>query len=128
MNIIRANGIPIWITIVAILIGGMGTFLGVNALINPTTAVGYIDGSDVMALSWAGRNLGLAVALLVAVFLRSPSGYAVAFAGSIFREVGDIVASLSGDTGFPVATLAVFVIVEIVCLVLSVRATFVNSS
>lgn len=126
MNIIRTNGIPFVVTIFAILVGAMGTFLGVTALIDPTSAVGYIDGADVMALSWGGRNLGLGVALLVAVVLRNANGYAVAFAASIFREVGDIVASLSGDTGFGVATLAGFVVVEIICFALSVRATRTN--
>ncbi len=122
MNIIRANGIPIWVTVIAVLVGAMGTFLGVTALLDPTTAVGYIDGADVMALSWAGRNIGVAVALLAAVLMRNASGYAVAFAGAMFREVGDIVASLNGDTGFGVSVLAVFLVMEVICLAVSVRA------
>ena len=122
MNIIRVNRIPLVITLFAILVGAMGTFLGVMALIDPTSAIGFIDGADVMALSWGGRNLGLGVALLAAVALRNASGYTVAFAGSIFREVADIIASLNGDTGFGVTMLAVFVGIEIICLAFSVRA------
>ncbi len=122
MNVIRANGVPIWITGLAILFGAMGTFLGVNALINPDTAVGFIDGADVLALSWAGRNLGLGVALLAAVFMRSASGYAVAFGASMFREIGDIFAQTVGDTGFGIPTLAVLVVIEIVCVAFCVRA------
>lgn len=128
MNIIRANGIPIWITIVALLIGTMGAFLGITGLVDPTSAVGYIDGADVMALSWAGRNLGVAVALLIAVALRNASGYAVAFGGAMFREVGDIFASLVGDTGFGIPVLAIFLIVEIICLALSLRTALAAPS
>ena len=128
MNIIRTNGIPLGVTILAMLIGAMGTFLGVTALLDPTTAVGYIDGADVMALSWAGRNLGVAVALLVAVILRNANGYAVAFAGATFREVGDIFASLNGDTGFGVTTLVVLALIEFVCFALSVRAALTDSA
>ncbi|MEM8860213.1 MAG: hypothetical protein AAGD96_17945 [Chloroflexota bacterium] len=122
MDIIRAKGIPIWITAIAILFGAMGTFLGVNALINPSTAVGFIDGADVLALSWAGRNLGLGIALLVAVFVRSAGGYAVAFGGAMFREIGDIFAQTVGDTGFGFATLAVLAILELVCFGFALRA------
>ncbi|MEM7115623.1 MAG: hypothetical protein AAF614_24490 [Chloroflexota bacterium] len=122
MNVIRAKGIPIWVTVLAILIGGMGIFIGVSALLDPTMVLGYVDGADGMRLSWAGRNVGVAVALLVAVLLRNASGYAVAFAASIFREFGDIMATVNGYTDFNVAGMLAFVFVELICLALSVRA------
>lgn len=122
MNIIRANGVPIWITIVAILFGVMGTYLGINGLINPDSAVGFIEGADVLALSWAGRNLGVGMVLVVAVLMRTASGYAVAFGGAMFRELGDIVASTVGDTGFGIPVLAGIMLVEVVCCVVCVRA------
>lgn len=128
MDIIRAKGVPIWVTAIAILFGAMGTFLGVNGLINPDTAVGFIEGAEVMALSWAGRNLGLGIALLAAVILRNASGYAVAFGGAMWRDVGDMFAQTVGDTGFGIPTLAVIVLIEVVCLVFAVRGVMANRS
>lgn len=121
MSFIRANGIPIWVTILAILIGVMGTQLGVTAMLDPTSAQGYIDGADAIGLTWGGRNTGLGVALIVAVLLRNPSGYAVAFAASIFRELSDIInLGITSGTGIG---LTVFLLIEVVCLIISVRAS-----
>lgn len=116
MKYIRTEGIPIWVTIIAVLIGLLGTTLGIMAMLDPTSAVGYIAGADGLALTWAGRNAGLGVALLVAVYLRNANGYAAALAGSLFRELSDL---LSG--GFAIG-LAIFMLVEVVCFVISLRA------
>ncbi len=122
MNMIRAKGIPFIITIFAILVGLGGTFLGVQAIIDPSTAIGYVNGADSLAVTWAGRNAGLGIALLVAVFLRNPTGYAVAFAGSIFREISDILDSATNGGGLVIG-LTVFMIIEIICFVISLRAS-----
>ncbi|MEM7032441.1 MAG: hypothetical protein AAF629_23010 [Chloroflexota bacterium] len=116
MDVIRAEGIPIWVTIIVALIGVMGTALGIMAMLDPTSAIGYVAGADGLALTWAGRNAGLGVALLIAVYLRNASGYAAAIAGSLFRELSDL---MSG--GFVVG-LAIFMLVEVVCFVISMRA------
>jgi hypothetical protein len=121
MNIIRANGIPLWITIVALLIGLLGTAIGIMALLDPTAAFGYIDGADSIARTWAGRNAGLGVALLVAVALRNANGYAVAFAGSIMREISDILDILNGGVG-TLAVIGAFLLVDVICFGISVRA------
>ena len=116
MRFIRAEGIPIWVTLIVTFVGFVGTALGIMAMLDPTSAIGYIAGADSLGLTWGGRNAGLGVALLIAVYLRNASGYAAAIAGSLFRELSDL---LSG--GFVIG-IAIFMLVEIVCFVISIRA------
>lgn len=105
----RTSGVPIWVSIITLLLGLLGTTLGMMAFFKPDIALGYIEGADTLAITWAGRNPGLGLALLMAVFLRSREGYVIALCGSLFREISDMVA-----TGVSVA-LAVFFLVELVC-------------
>lgn len=125
MNLIRAKGIPIWVTILAILVGVMGTFLGVSALFDPTSAAGFIDGATELAFSWAGRNTGLGFALVLAVLVRRPGGYAVAWGASLWRELSDILNAGIG-TGIGIG-LSVFLLIEIVCFVISIRAALAEN-
>ncbi len=115
MNFIKAEGVHIAITLFAILMGLGGTIIGIGALVDPTSAVNFIDGADDLATSWAGRNLGLGIAMLVAVALRHAAGYAAAFAGAICRELSDVIVE------FNAAFFAIMVI-EVVCLAICVRA------
>ena len=123
MNMIRAKDVPIVITFLAILVGLGGTFLGLQALFNPSSAIGYIDGSELISVSWAGRNAGLGVALLLAVIMRHAAGYTVAFGASIFREISDVMANTSYGDGFPVE-FAIFMLIEIVAFVICLRAAW----
>ena len=117
MKFIRAEGIPIWVTIIMGLVGVMGTTFGIMAMIDPTAAIGFIDGADSLAIAWGGRNAGLGVALLLAVYLRNSGAYAAAIGGSLFREISDLIAN-----GFPL-WIMIFLVIEIVCFVISLRAT-----
>ena len=125
MNLIKAPGIPLVITLFAALLGVGGTVIGVQALLDPTTAIDFIDGADRMGTAWGGRNLGLGVAMLAAVLLRNAGGYAVAFSGSIWRELSDIIAGLSdgGSLNIPFAGILVL---ELICLAICVRATLAS--
>lgn len=127
MNFIRANGIPLWVTILIALVGVMGTFLGITALMDPTTARGYIDGADVLGIGWGGRNIGLGVALIVAVLLRDANAYAAAIFGSIFRELSDVINAWPDDTTTAIG-LGIFLLVELICFIISVRAAIANRS
>ncbi len=51
-----------------------------------------------MTESWGGRNLGIAAAAAVAIWLKSPIAYIAAFVASIFRELGDLIGTLKADT------------------------------
>lgn len=123
MKYIRANGVPILVTAFMILAGFMGTFLGLQAMLDGTAAMGYVEGAEALGVTWGGRNTGLGIALLVAVLLRSAHGYSVALAASLFREISDILASDSLQV-----VLIVFLLIEIVCLLLSLRPVVQNWS
>lgn len=122
MRFIKADGVPIAITIFAILMGVGGTVIGIQALLDPTTAIDFVDGADKMGTAWGGRNLGLGVAMLAAVLLRSVGGYAVGFAGAVWREFSDVVAGLS-DGGSLNIPFALILVLELVCLAICVRNT-----
>jgi len=115
MNFIKADGVHIAITLFAILMGLGGTIIGIMALIDPESAVNFIAGADDLATSWAGRNLGLGIAMLVAVAVRHAAAYAAAFAGAVCRELSDVLVE------FNIAFFVVMLI-EIVCLAICVRA------
>ncbi|MEL6984146.1 MAG: hypothetical protein AAFO29_17100 [Actinomycetota bacterium] len=91
-------------------------------MIDPTTAIDFVDGADKMGIAWGGRNTGLGVAMLAAVALRSVGGYAVAFAGAVWRELSDVIAGMSDGGSFN-APFALILVLELVCLVLLVRNT-----
>lgn len=120
---IRANGIPLWITILAIVLALYCTATGVLGLFDPSTVGAYIPGADNLAVTWSGRMAGTGAALAVAVFLRSANAYAVAFAASIMRELGDAIEAMSGTSdGFPVVVVLLILALDIVAFVISLRA------
>lgn len=127
MRFIKARGIPIPITFFAILMGIGGTIIGLLALIDPTNAIDFVDGADKMGTSWAGRNLGLGFATLLAVLLRNATGYAVAFSGAIWREISDLIAGAS-DGGSLNIPFAVVLVIEIVIVAIALRSSLGQAS
>ncbi len=121
MQFIKADGVPLVITIFAVIMGLGGTAIGISALADPTSAVNFVDGADDLATSWAGRNLGLGIAMLFAVAMRQAGAYAAAFAGAICRELSDVLVEFN-------AAFFVIMLIEIVCLAICVRAVFAQSS
>ncbi|MEM6371663.1 MAG: hypothetical protein AAF727_02650 [Pseudomonadota bacterium] len=72
--------------------------------------------------AWAGRTLGLALALALAIWFRSAQAYTIAFLGSVCREGGDVVGAIhSGSTGL-IPVLGGFLALDLVCLFFSLRA------
>lgn len=122
MRFIKADGVPIVITLFGILMGVGGTIIGVTAIIDPTTAIDFVDGADKMGIAWGGRNTGLGVAMLAAVMLRSVGAYAAAFSGAVWRELSDVIAGLS-DGGSLNVPFAIILVLELVCLGICVRNT-----
>ncbi|MEM6387869.1 MAG: hypothetical protein AAF718_16710, partial [Pseudomonadota bacterium] len=93
------------------------------------TAVNYIDGADGITLGWAGRTLGLGLAMCLAIFLKSAAVYAVAFAGAIGRELGDLVATINVDGGLAmIAVVGVLLALDAICCVISLRAALAPST
>lgn len=123
MRFIKTDGVHLVITLFAILMGVGGTIIGIGAIIDPTTAIDFVDGADKMGIAWGGRNAGLGVAMIAAVALRRAAAYAAAFAGALFREFSDLVAGMfdGGSLNIP---FAIVLVIEIVCLAICLRATF----
>lgn len=122
MRFIKADGVPLVITIFGILMGVGGTIIGIQAIADPSSAIDFVDGADKMGTAWGGRNLGLGVAMVAAVLLRHAAGYAAAFAGAIWREFSDVLAGTLDGGSFNVP-FALILVLELVCLVICVRST-----
>ncbi len=103
---IRANGVPSWATGLALLLGLFSTLAGIAIMADPT--IMEIDDS-VVGRQWAGRNIGLGVALLVAVGLRDARAYVAGFAAGLFRDIGDLVGSIE-DGASPVVPVVALVL------------------
>ena len=122
MNI-NAKNIPLWITIFSTILGLYCTATGVVGLFDPTSVANYSAGADNLAVAWAGRMAATGIVLLLAVYFKSATAYTVALAASIFRELGDALAALSGTAeGFPVAVVFIVLLIDAVAFVLSWRA------
>ena len=118
----KTEHIPLWVTVVAALLGIYCTLIGVIGLFDPTSVPEFVTGADNLGTAWAGRMAGTGVALLLAIVLRSAAGYAIAFAAGIFREVGDaIVAASETSDGFPLIVVIVFLVVDIAAFVVSIK-------
>ena len=114
---IRTNGVPAWVTGVALFIGVFSALAGVAIMIDPS----IMDIDDtVVGRQWGGRNIGIGVALLVAVVLREAHAYVAAFAAGLFRDVGDFVASI--DDGEPPIVPIIVLAVGIAAIAAVLRA------
>jgi len=118
----RVAGIPLWVTIYVGFFMIFSTVLGVRALIDPTTALGYVPGAEGMGLAWGGRNAGIGLAQVVAFFTRSPAAYAAVFLACTLREIGDLLSSLAGPPSTEYIAIGVLAVVEFIAFLLSLRA------
>lgn len=101
----RTNGVPLWVTVVALVIGVFSTLAGLAITVDPT----IMDIEDtVVGRQWGGRNIGLGVALLVAVVLRDARAYLAGFAAGLFRDIGDLAGAIDDGSSpiVPVVVLA----------------------
>ena len=119
---LKSAGIPLFVTVYGGVLALIGVFLGISALINPSSAVGYIDGAEMISGAWAGRTLGLALALGLAIWFRNAQVYTLAFLGSVCREGGDIVGAINSGSSSLIPVLGGFFALDVVCLFFSLRA------
>lgn len=103
---VRTNGVPSWATVLALVIGVFSALAGLAIMIDPT----IMDIDDtVVGRQWGGRNIGLGVALLVAVALRDARAYLAAFAAGLWRDIGDLVGAVD-DGASPVVPIVVMLL------------------
>lgn len=115
MNL-KPPGIPLAVVVYAVILAILGSYLGIAALLDSTTAVNYVDGADPLASAWAGRTLCLGLAMALAIYFRSAMAYSVAFLGCVFREFGDIIGMVGTDATTTVAVLVVFLALDVIGL------------
>lgn len=122
VNKIRLSGIPIWVSFYALILFIIGTGLGVSSLLDPTSAVNYVEGADAIAGAWAGRTLGLALGMGVALLMRSNIALTITFIGAFFREFGDLIGIFpSGQTNV-IVVLVIFLVLDTLALALCIRS------
>lgn len=110
---LKTNGIPMWVTIFALVVLLTNVAAGIMAI-----------GDPAMGIPLAGRSIGLGLAAGAAVFLKSPAAYMIAFLAGIARDVGDLFGELAKPESSMgvVAFVTLFLILGIVGLVIANKA------
>ena len=114
---LKTVGIPLWVTIFALIVFAIGCALGLMAML------GQIP-DPTMSVSLGGRHLGLGLAAGVAVFLKSPTAYIAAFVGGLGRDLGDLIAELGkSEPNFgAIVGIAVFLIAGVLSILAANKA------
>ena len=113
---LKTAGIPMWVTIFALIVFVVGCALGLMAMFGQG-----MEGMDPsMSVSWGGRHLGLGLAAGVAVFLKSPTAYIAAFVGGLGRDLGDLIAHVGKSE--PNIGILVGIVVFLIAGVLGIMA------
>ena len=128
MEKIRPEGIPNWVTILAILIGLVPTGVAIAVSLNHSFAPGFIEGADGLTITWAGRTLGLGLATLLAVYLRNANAYAVVFLGAIIRELSDIWFAIAGGLYGLAIGITILLLIEVAAFIVSLRTALRKNS
>ena len=84
---LRTAGIPMWVTIFALIAFLMGCASGLAGIFSQ----GMEGINESMSISWGGRSVGLGLAAGLAVFLKNPGAYIVAFVAGVSRDLGDLI-------------------------------------
>jgi hypothetical protein len=113
---LKTAGIPMWVTIFALVVFVLGCALGVMAMFGQ----GMEGMNPSMSVSWGSRHLGLGLAAGVAVLLKSPTAYIVAFVGGVGRDVGDLIAHVGKSE--PSIGVLVGIVVFLIAGVLGIMA------
>jgi len=116
---LRTAGLPLWVTLWALIVLAFGLVLGVSAMFGAG-----LDGMEnSMSVSWGGRHLGLGLVAGAAVLLRSPSAYVAAFIGCIARDLGDLFAELgkADPNKGVIVGISVFLLISVIALATAIR-------
>lgn len=126
---IKTEGIPIWVTIFAIIICVLNILMGVGAIAGSSheetrEAMSMEDISQPDIIGWGALVLAFASVAGLAVFLKNSTAYVILFTASIIREVGNIAGELvKPETHNAVLIGAViFLVLSILSLWVSVKA------
>ncbi len=126
---LKTPGIPMWVTIFAMIAFVTGCALGLMAIFGQAWGQGFAQafGQESMraiSTSWGSRTLGLGLIYGIAILLKSPNAYIVAFVGGLGRDLGDLLGELNESEphiSIMIGT-AVFFIVGVLGIVAAYKA------
>lgn len=107
-NRIHTVGVPIWVTIFTAVMGVLGLFVGLAALVDPALFF-FTEADDALGQRWAGRMIGVGIVNVGAVIVRSRPAYVLALLAGIAREVGDLAGAVT-DERSPIAALVTLLV------------------
>ena len=55
---VKPDGIPFFVALFGALVAILGIALGITGLLNPASAVGFIENAEMLAGTWAGKKWG----------------------------------------------------------------------
>lgn len=113
---LKTAGIPIWVTIFALIAFLVGCASGLVIVFSQ----GMEGINESMSISWGARNIGLGLAAGVAMLLKSPGAYIVAFVGGLSRDLGDLAGGISKSE--PNIGVVLFLVVFLIAGVLGTMA------
>ena len=111
--------VPKWILIYGSLLVVIGIGSGLLGLIAPTKFFNDFPGFanwgeiDFVTNAWGIRNVAMAIAMILVLWLRSPSAIAVIFSMRFFTELGDLINSIVTGHGIMGPSLIIFTAVWI---------------
>ena len=110
-----SNEMPKWIFYFGCLLAVIGITAGLLGIFSPTTFFNdfpnFSQWGDIsfVTTGWGIRNLGMGVAMILALWLKMPSAIGIVFAMRFFTELGDLLNSLftgHGSMDLPLLLLA----------------------
>ncbi|MEM8923077.1 MAG: hypothetical protein AAGD35_06215 [Actinomycetota bacterium] len=114
---IGAPGVPIWATLFLLVVIGFGLFLGIPALLGSPMM-------DVHTIGWGGRQTGIGIAAVLALFSRNALAYLMIFVIGIPREISDLLEALdeTPSNTAAAAQIGVTIVIGVLCASASARA------
>ena len=113
---LKTDGIPTWVTVFALIAFLMGCASGLAGVFSQ----GMEGINESMSISWGGRSIGLGLAAGLAVYLKHPTAYIVAFIGGMGRDLGDLAGELSKQD--PAKGIVLFLVVFLILETLGIIA------
>jgi hypothetical protein len=121
---IKTEGIPIWVTIFALIVWVLHIMMAVGGIFAPDDNEDMEGMQNVMRTKFTGLLIAIAVVAGVTVFMRNIMGYVILFSALIATEVSNLAAELARETVHtPAVTIGIiFLILTLFSWWVSARA------
>ncbi len=132
-----SNGLPPWIVYFGCLLAIIGIVAGLFGVVTPTKFFNdfpnFTQWAEIsyVTTAWGIRNLAMGAAMLLVLWLRTPSAIGVVFSMRFLTELGDLLNTLAtghGSMGMPLGLVAaVWIVVFLLPEALAARWGIVNA-